>query len=89
MQPHRLAPLRLDEIDDELVDLVAQHVLGDRQRALVGVPAAHHHLRLEPGRLHRLVDRLAAAVHQHRLHADVVHEDDVGEQRRTGPARRP
>ena len=40
VQPHRLAALALDEVDDELVDLVAQHVLGDRERALVGVAAA-------------------------------------------------
>jgi hypothetical protein len=38
----------LDEIDDELVDLVAQHLLGDGERALIGVAPALHHLRLRP-----------------------------------------
>src|SRR5436190_352209 len=48
-------------------------------RAFVGVPSPHAHLRHEPGLLHLLVDRLSSAMHQHRLHADVVHEHDVGE----------
>ena len=59
------------------VDLIAQHMLGDRQRPLIGIPPPLHHLRLKARRLHRLVDRLAAAVHEHRLHPHVVHEHDV------------
>lgn len=85
VQAHRLAALALDEVDDELVDLVAQHLLGQRQRALVGVAAAHDHLRDEAGGFHSLVDRLAPAVHEDRLHSDVVHEDDVVEQGRQRP----
>ena len=80
MQAHRLATLGLDEIDDEPVDLVAQDLLGDGQGAFIGVSPAHDHLRLEAGRFHRLVDRLPAAVDEDRLHADVIHEDDVVEQ---------
>ena len=80
MQPHRLAPLSLDEIDDEFVDLVAKDLLGEGKRPLIGISTPLHHLRNQPGRLHPLIDRLSSAVHQDRLHADVVHEDDIVEQ---------
>ena len=36
-------------------------------------------VRHEAGGLHGLIDGLAAAMHEHGLHADVVQEDDVGE----------
>jgi hypothetical protein len=54
-------------------------VLGDRERAFVGISAALDPLGRQAGGFHRLVDGLAAAVHENRLHADVIHEDDVGE----------
>ena len=54
-------------------------MLGDGEGAVIGVAAALNHLRRQAGFLHRVVDGFAAAVDEHRLHADIVHEDDVGE----------
>ena len=62
------------------VDLVAQHMLGDRQRPLIGIPPALTICGCKPAVSIALIDRLPAAMHQDRLHADVIHEDDVVEQ---------
>ena len=68
-----LADLR----DDAGVDLLEQDADDDRQRGVVGVAAALDLARLQTGRGHGAVDRLAAAVDQDRAHADRLHEDDV------------
>ncbi len=79
-QAHRLAPLAADEVDDERVDLAAEHLLGDAEGGIVRVASALDEPRHDVRLTHGGVDRLAAAVDDDRLHADVVHEDDVRQQ---------
>ena len=75
---------RFDLINDPFVDLVDQHVLGDRQRALVGISPALHELCFEPGLFHGLRDRLAPAVHDDRADAHRRHDAHVLKQTRQG-----
>ncbi len=84
MQPHRFAALAFDERHDEFVYLIAQDMLGDRERALVGVAPPHHHLRDQPGLFHRFANGFPTTVHEDGLHPHIIHEDDVGENRREG-----
>ena len=70
----------VDVPDDVGVDLLGQHPGDDLERGVVGVAPALDEPGLEAGLLHRHGDRLAAAVDDHRPHADGLHEDDVDQQ---------
>ena len=63
--------------DDLAVHLADQHHAGDVERLGVGDPQAVAELGLlaEPG--HQLADLRAAAVDDHRQHADRAHQHDV------------
>src|SRR5437764_1243627 len=52
----------------------------DRVAAWWEVATTNVPLLVEAGGFHRLVERLAFAVHEDRVHADVVEKDDIGEQ---------
>ena len=76
-QAHRLAAAVVDQADDLLVDLADQDHLDHVHGLAVGDPHALHvagrHLHL----LEKTVDLWAAAVDDHRVDADVLHEDHV------------
>ena len=73
-------PKRSISVGDPFVGFVAQHLLDDFQRGVVGVAAAVDEAGLEPGRIHRPADGRSAAVDHHGPHADRFHEDDVDQQ---------
>lgn len=45
VQSHRFGTVLTSQLDDLLIDLVDQHVLGDREGPFVGVPPALDELR--------------------------------------------
>jgi hypothetical protein len=86
-QPDRLSTLLVDEPDDLLVEL-AQHHLHHVHHLLVGHAHALAELALDAHLRQQVADLRAAAVHDHRIHADELQHDDVareaGLQRRLG-----
>ena len=76
-ETHGAAARRVDQVDDLLVDLAGQDHLHHVHGALVGDPEAVH----EPGGDVHLGQHLAdlgpAAVHHHRVDAQVLEERDV------------
>ncbi len=53
-------------------------MLGNGERAFIGVAPALNELGLKPRFFHGIGDRLAAAVDDDGAHPDRLHEDDVG-----------
>jgi hypothetical protein len=76
-EAHRRLPVAVDPQDDVLVLLADEHHLRHLDRGLVGHPQALNeaHLHAEP--LHVGSDVRAAAVHDHRVHADVLKEHHI------------
>ena len=80
VQPRCPAAELVDVPLDVGVDLLGENPRHDRQRRLVGEPPALHEMGRQTGLFHRHGDRLAAAVNDHRAHADGLHEDHVDQQ---------
>ena len=76
-EPHRPAPVEIDQAHDLLVDLADQHHLDDLDRLLVGDAHAAHELRLLAEPLHERADLGAAAVHDDGTDADQPEEEHV------------
>ena len=76
-EAHRLAAVVVDQPDDLLVDPADEDHLDDLHRLLVGDAHAADEPRLLAEALHHRPDLGPAAVHDHRVHADVLEEDDV------------
>ncbi len=81
VQGDRLAARDPDELADPRADFVYEHARDDLHRLRRGHALALDELRLDARALHLLGDARAPAVHEHRPHADLLHEDDVGEHR--------
>ncbi len=79
VQGHGFAALRVDGVDDEFVDVIAEDVFGNGEGAFIGVAAPLDELGLEAGFFHGVGDGFAAAVNDDGAHADSLHEDNVGE----------
>ena len=80
----------IDEADDLRVDLADEHHLHDLDGLLVGHPHAADEPRLLAEALHERADLRAAAVHDDRIDADELQQDDVEGERllEVGPLHR-
>jgi hypothetical protein len=76
VEPDRPAAMTIDEAGDLLVQLPERH-FDDRQRSLVGDAQAAMAPGLDAELACQLVDAPAAAVHDHRFHADQAKQRDV------------
>src|SRR5579859_1023014 len=79
----RLAAEFLDRLNDVAVDHVGEHVFDDLHRFLVGYPHPVDELGVDPRLLHRLRDRLAAAVNDDRVDAHGFEKNHVRRDTRT------
>ena len=80
-QPDRRLAVAVEAQHDVLVQLADQDHLRDLDRLRVGHPQAVDELHLEAEPLHVLGDLGPAAVDDHRVHADVLEQHDVGRER--------
>ena len=67
-------------VGDPFVGFVAQHLLDDFERGVVGVAAAVDEAGFDAGGVHGPADGRSAAMHHDGPHADRFHEDDVDQQ---------
>ena len=75
----------VDAVDDVRVDLAEQHHPGHLDGLRVGDAQALVEADLHPQALHVVGDVGAAAVHDHRVEADVLEQHDVGRERLAQP----
>ena len=76
-QPDGRLAVAVDQQHDVLVDLADEHHLGDLDRLRVGHAQAVDELDRQVEPLHVAGDLRAAAVDDHRVHADVLEQHDV------------
>ena len=83
-QPDRAGAERVDARDDVGADLAGQHHLRDLHGRRIGDAEPVDELRLDAHALLPRADLRAAAVHDHRSHADEAQQHDVLEHARRG-----
>ena len=80
VERHRPAAVLLNFRGKIMVEFRGQHLLHDLKRGGIGVAASLHKSGHQPGGIHRPIDRLAAAMHQHNPHPEGRHEDHIDQQ---------
>ena len=80
-EPHRRLAVAVEAPDDVRVHLPEQHHLRHLDGLGVGDAQALDEPHLHPEALHVAGDVGTAAVHDHRVEADVLEENDVGRER--------
>ena len=78
---HCVAAVPVDEGDDVLVDFPSQYHFDDVDHLLAGHPLPVDEFRLDAEQLQRPSDLRSAAVHDHRIDADVLHHHHVESER--------
>ena len=76
-QPHRLAAMLVDQVDDFLVDRATQHHFDDVHGLPVGDAHALDEFALLADPLQQVVDLRPTAMHHHRVHADQLEQHHV------------
>ena len=83
------AALGVDRLDDALVDAARQDHLDDLDRGLVGDALAALEAAFDLQAPEQIVDHRAAAVDDHRVHAHLLHQDDVAGEASASPSSSP
>src|SRR5690606_1256697 len=76
-QAQGLAAMLVDQVDDVLVHLTAEHHFNDVHGGIVGHPHALDEFAVDVQALEQVADLRATAVHHHRVDADGLHQNDV------------